>query len=138
MDRAPIHSAAARAGEMTTPPAVTLRSVRAAIRAAADPERAVGVARFFKTAPGQYGHGDKFLGIRVPELRRLVRAARGLPTADVLTLLESPWHEERLVALLLLVERHERGDDRLKSTIHRAYLAHRGRVNNWDLVDASA
>jgi 3-methyladenine DNA glycosylase AlkD len=117
---------------------VALRNIRASIQALADPERAKGVARFFKTGPGDYGEGDRFRGIRVPDLRRLARANRDLPLADVLALLHSKWHEERLVALLILVDAHERGTSALQLKIHRAYLANTAYVNNWDLVDASA
>ena len=115
-----------------------LREVRAALRAAADPERAIGVARFFKTGKGEYGEGDRFLGIYVPKLRAIARAARDLPHEERLKLLASPWHEERAVALMLMVEAHERADDRGKTMLHRAYLANTAFVNNWDLVDMSA
>ena len=116
----------------------SLRAIRASLRDAADPERAAGTARFFKTAPGQYGAGDKFLGISVPVQRKIARANRGLPTADIIELLHSAWHEERLVALLMLVDAHARAapDARLES--HRSYLANTDFVNNWDLVDTSA
>jgi 3-methyladenine DNA glycosylase AlkD len=112
--------------------------VRAAMRALADPERAVNSARFFKTGPGQYGEGDRFMGITVPEVRKVARAYAALPLAECVALLESPWHEERLVALLILVAAHERGTTAEREAIHRAYLAHTDRVNNWDLVDTSA
>ena len=108
------------------------------MKAAADPERAIGVAGFFKTGPGDYGEGDRFLGIRVPDLRRIVRAHRGLPREDVFELLRSAWHEERLVALMLLVDAHERGTPTVRKALHRDYLANTAFVNNWDLVDTSA
>ena len=116
----------------------SLRTVRRDLRVEADPEDAVHLQRFFKTGPGQYGAGDRFLGIRVPALRRLVRAHCELPLPDVLVLLQSKWHEERLLALLLLVDRYRRSDDDAKQTIHDAYLANTRYINNWDLVDASA
>lgn len=78
------------------------------MKSAADPARAIGTAGFFKTGPGEYGEGDKFLGITVPEARRIARAHRDLQAADRLTLLHSPWHEERAVALMLLVDAHAR------------------------------
>jgi len=112
--------------------------IRDAIRTAADPVRAEGAARFFKTAPGQYGAGDKFLGITVPVLRKIARANRGLSTAEVLKLLRSPWHEERLVALLILVDAHRHAEPKRRLELHRAYLANTEYVNNWDLVDTSA
>jgi 3-methyladenine DNA glycosylase AlkD len=115
-----------------------LSALRAEIRALADPVRAIGVARFFKTGPGQYGEGDRFLGIRVPDLRRVARTYRDLPSDEALRLLSSAWHEERLVALIILVAAHERGTRAERQRIHRAYLANTAYVNNWDLVDSSA
>ena len=108
------------------------------MKSAADPARAIGTAGFFKTGPGEYGEGDKFLGITVPALRRIARAHRELEAADRLTLLRSPWHEERAIALMLLVDAHERASAREKTALHREYLAHTQWINNWDLVDASA
>jgi 3-methyladenine DNA glycosylase AlkD len=115
-----------------------LREVRATLRAAADPERAIGVARFFKTGKGDYGEGDRFLGINVPTLRAIVGKARDLSHEDTLKLLASPWHEERAVALMLMVDAHERATERGKAALHRDYLANTAFVNNWDLVDLSA
>lgn len=116
-----------------------LGRLREEVQRLADPARAEGVSRFFKTAAGEYGEGDQFLGLRVPQLRRLVKFYRALPRADVLELLKSPWHEERLLALMILVEQYGRAkgeDERVE--IHRCYLAHRSFINNWDLVDSSA
>jgi 3-methyladenine DNA glycosylase AlkD len=94
--------------------------------------------RFFKTGPGEYGAGDRFRGIRVPVLRRLTRTFAPLPLPEVLRLLASRHHEDRLLALLLLVRQFERAreDDRRK--IVDAYLRHTRHINNWDLVDLSA
>ncbi|HEX4683823.1 MAG TPA: DNA alkylation repair protein [Gemmatimonadaceae bacterium] len=116
----------------------TLRSIRASIHAQADRERAVGVARFFKTGPGEYGEGDEFLGLTVAEMRRVVRTHRDLARDDMIALLQSRWHEERAVALLLMVHAHERSTPAERKRLHRAYLANTARVNNWDLVDLSA
>lgn len=116
----------------------TLAAFRREIAAAGDPARAAGVARFFKTGKGEYGEGDKFLGITVPQLRVLARSGRGLSLENTLRLLRSPWHEERAVALMLLVDAHDRGSPAERRAIHRAYLANTKYVNNWDLVDMSA
>jgi 3-methyladenine DNA glycosylase AlkD len=116
----------------------TLGTLRRELRAQADPNDAVNLQRFFKTGPGQYGEGDRFLGLRVPALRRFARAYRDLPAADALTLLESRWHEERLLALLLLVDRYRRGQPDEKQRLYDAYLGHTRHINNWDLVDLSA
>jgi 3-methyladenine DNA glycosylase AlkD len=94
--------------------------------------------RFFKTAPGQYGAGDKFLGIKVPVLRRMSRqvAAAGLPVVQ--SLLKSAWHEARLLALFALVQLFERGDEAMRARIFKLYLANTRFINNWDMVDSSA
>ncbi len=112
--------------------------LRARIEASTDPERAAHSARFFKTGPGQYGCGDRFRGIRVPLLRRLAREFSALDLADCTTLLHSAWHEDRLLALLILVEHYRRGSPEKREVIHRLYLDNIGQINNWDLVDTSA
>jgi len=112
--------------------------VRRALDALRDPEVAAQSHRYFKTGPGEYGEGDRFLGIRVPPIRALARSHRTLPLEAVLEHLRSPWHEERLLALLILVEQHRRGDAEARERIHRTYLEHTRFVNNWDLVDTSA
>jgi 3-methyladenine DNA glycosylase AlkD len=112
--------------------------IREELYALADPADAVHLQRFFKTAPGEYGAGDKFLGLRVPALRKLVRDYRQLDDSHALEMLASSWHEERLLALMLLVEGYGRGDESRRERIHRAYLDHTRFINNWDLVDASA
>ena len=112
--------------------------IRKEIRALGSPERAKSSLRFFRTGPGEYGEGDKFLGLTVPEMRAIARRYRTLDHDEVVELLQSPWHEERLVALVLLVDAYKRGDKLERDRIHRAYLANTRRINNWDLVDSSA
>ena len=119
-------------------PSPTLAALRADLHELADPEGGEHSQRFFKTGPGQYGEGDKFLGLTVPEMRGLARKYRDIDDAATLELLASSWHEERLVALILLVEGYGRGDEARRKRIHRAYLANTRHINNWDLVDASA
>src|SRR5690242_3371409 len=116
----------------------TLPAVERELRALADPGDAEHLQRFFKTGKGEYGEGDRFLGIRVPQLRSLARRFRELPHEQVLNLLRSRWHEQRLLALLLMVDQYQRGTDAERETIHRAYLHHTEYINNWDLVDSSA
>jgi 3-methyladenine DNA glycosylase AlkD len=94
--------------------------------------------RYFKTGPGQYGEGDRFLGVTVPQTRRVVREFRELPLAEVAALLRSPWHEVRLCALLLLVRRFERGDAAERRAIFALYLGSTAHIDSWDLVDLSA
>jgi 3-methyladenine DNA glycosylase AlkD len=117
---------------------LTLAALRSELHGLGSPERAVHSLRFFKTGPGDYGEGDKFLGLTVPEMRGLARKYRHLDDRVALQLLASPWHEERLVALIMLVEGYDRGDEKRRNAIHRAYLANSRYINNWDLVDASA
>ena len=118
--------------------ALTLTQVERELRALRNPTDAAFLQRFFKTAAGQYGEGDRFLGIRVPRLRSLARRFRELSHEQVLRLLRSPWHEQRLLALLLLVEQYRRGTDAERESIYQAYLTHTEYINNWDLVDSSA
>lgn len=117
---------------------MTLAALRKELRAAANPEQALVARSFFKTARGQYGEGDEFLGIRVPVLRRLVRKYEALSLGDIEKLLDSRWHEERIAGLLILVRRHERGDEAEREAIYALYFRKLDRVNNWDLVDCSA
>ncbi len=115
-----------------------LRSVRRDLRAVSSARRAAVNRWFFKTGPGDYGEGDRFLGIAVPDLRRVARAHADLPRNDVLRLLRSKWHEERLLALVILVRQYARADERGRRAIHRLYLGNTRWINSWDLVDASA
>jgi hypothetical protein len=115
-----------------------LAALRREIRALGSPERAKNSLRFFRTGPGEYGEGDKFFGLTVPEMRAIAKRYRDLDHEDVLRLLQSEWHEDRVVALLLLVDGYKRGDDTRRRKIHRAYLGNTHRINNWDLVDMSA
>jgi 3-methyladenine DNA glycosylase AlkD len=112
--------------------------IRRDIRKVASPQRAEISQWFFKTGKGEYGEGDRFLGVTVPALRKLAREYQDLPLKDVVPILRSPWHEERLLALLILVGRHARGDERTRRLVHRLYLTHIRSINNWDLVDLSA
>ncbi len=125
--------------ERVSPPEIpTAAKVRAALQALQDPERALGSARFFKTGKGQYGEGDRFLGITVPAQRVVARAHRGMLLAEIEALLASPIHEERLTALLILVNAYAKGDEATKKACFDLYLRNLAWVNNWDLVDSSA
>lgn len=116
----------------------TAADVQAALRTHADGDRAAHAQRFFKTGPGEYGEGDVFAGITMPDVRRAARAFRDLPLGESRALLASPVHEDRMAALVILVGQHRRGDAAARAAIHAAYLASTGRVNSWDLVDVSA
>jgi 3-methyladenine DNA glycosylase AlkD len=118
--------------------AVSARVIERRLVAAARPSRGRALERFFKTAPGEYGEGDRFLGWTVPEVRRVAREYRDLPLGEIERLLESPWHEVRLLALIILVGRYERSAPADQRQIVRLYLRRTDRINNWDLVDVSA
>lgn len=118
---------------------ITAEKMERALLAAGNPERAAGMRRFFKTGAGEYGEGDRFLGLPNPAVRGFVRRfAAGTDIAEAERLLESPWHEIRLLGGLLLVERYNRGDDAEKGRAVAAYLHNAERFNNWDLVDLTA
>jgi 3-methyladenine DNA glycosylase AlkD len=117
---------------------MTAQKIQKHLRQFASKEKARLLRGFFKTGPGQYGEGDKFLGVMVPNIRRMVKVFADAPLAEVLKLLRSPFHEERVLALLLLVHKFERGDDDLRKRIYTLYLKNTKYINNWDLVDLSA
>lgn len=116
----------------------SLGDLRLELKKKSDPQKADVLQRFFKTGPGEYGEGDRFLGIVVPELRKLIRSCLSLPLAQSEKLLHSPWHEERLFALLLWGAQYARAENAGRRAIYRAYVRNFSRINNWDLVDLSA
>ncbi|MFZ5451242.1 MAG: DNA alkylation repair protein [Thermodesulfobacteriota bacterium] len=103
-----------------------------------DASRVEILQRFFKTEPGEYAAGDRFRGLRVPVLRGLAKKYQGLSLTEAEGLLKSPWHEDRLLALFILIRHYYGGGQAFKEEIHRLYLQNTRWVNNWDLVDASA
>jgi 3-methyladenine DNA glycosylase AlkD len=114
------------------------RTISKNLKSLGSREQAEVSRRFFKTGPGEYGEGDVFLGIKVPVLRQLAKEFVDLPLNEVNKLLTSRIHEERLLALLMLVRRFERGEDSIRQQIFDLYLNNTSTVNNWDLVDSSA
>lgn len=136
---------------------MNVASVSKALRQVATAERAKASRWFFKTGPGQYGEGDQFLGVTVPEQRKIARNFKDLPLKEVKKLITSPWHEERLTGLFILVARYQKGTEVERKHIYELYLSQSGPVgfglvrgpqkipsgifwgiNNWDLVDSSA
>jgi 3-methyladenine DNA glycosylase AlkD len=117
---------------------MTAREIERELKELGDPEDARFLQGYFKTGPGQYGEGDRFLGIRAPVLRALARRHDGLSLRACRSLLHSRYHEARLLALLILVRKYEHGDGALRDAVHRLYLDNTERVNNWDLVGVSA
>lgn len=116
----------------------TAAEVQRHLKTLASPVVAKQLAGYFKTGPGDYGEGDIFIGIRVPVLRQAAKQYRNLPVPEITKLLRSKIHEERLLALMVLVARFEKGDSLARKEIYDLYLANTEFVNNWDLVDSSA
>lgn len=115
-----------------------LSSLQSELHAQSDPDRAKHLQRFFKTGKGEYAEGDLMLGITVPEQRKLAKKYKDISLTDITKLLRSKWHEERLTALLILVQQFQAGSDEKKEKIFKLYVANTRFINNWDLVDTSA
>jgi 3-methyladenine DNA glycosylase AlkD len=116
----------------------TVGQVKKDLAALADSERAANLAWFFKTGKGDYGEGDRFLGITVPLQRKVAARHRNLALSGVAALLDSRFHEHRFVALVILSAQFKTAATAERENIVRFYLNHTERINNWDLVDASA
>lgn len=116
-----------------------LEQLQQILKAKADPENARLMTRFFKTEPGEYAEGDRFMGIKVPILRKLAKSYSHLSFADLYQVIASPYHEQRLIALFILLEKYKRTDRvTQKDAIYKFYVVAMEFVNNWDLVDVSA
>lgn len=113
------------------------QEIQSKLAALGNDDEARFATRFFKTGPGEYGEGDHFRGIRVPVLRALARELKAVNAEDATTLLQSDWHEDRLLALYLWTGIFKR-EPAQREAIYRAYLSNTNRINNWDLVDSSA
>jgi 3-methyladenine DNA glycosylase AlkD len=116
----------------------SLTELKTKIRLLADKEVAETMRWFFKTGKGDYGEGDKFVGLKVPTQRKLAKEYYDLTLPDVSRLLKSPIHEERLISLFILVDKYQKADDKARTQIFNFYLKNRKGINNWDLVDLSA
>jgi 3-methyladenine DNA glycosylase AlkD len=112
--------------------------VIAALKELSDKAKAKFLLGFFKCGPGEYGQGDHFLGVTVPQSRKVALAFRDLPVNEIGTLLNSKWHEARLTGLLILVRRYSTADTKEKEKLYKFYVSNFDCVNNWDLVDTSA
>lgn len=101
-------------------------------------EKAKFFPKFFKTAKGEYAEGDKFIGITVPQVRKLAKEYKSIEQKNLLNLLQSPWHELRLMALFILIQSFEKGNEKTKQKIYNLYKKNYKFIDNWDLVDTSA
>jgi 3-methyladenine DNA glycosylase AlkD len=117
---------------------LTAPAVSRKLRSQARPGSVAILQRFFKTGPGEYGEGDRFIGVTLPVIRAVARECRGTPIDELRKLLRSPVHEERTLALLMLVDAFKSGDEPARRRIYDLYLANTRFINNWDLVDCSS
>jgi len=117
---------------------MALLKIQKLIRALADDDKKESQKRFFKMGPGDYGFGDQFLGVGAPKLRQIARAHQDSSYATIKQLIYSVYHEERLLAVLILVVKYQMATNIEKVKVYEFYLKHAKKVNNWDLVDASA
>ena len=122
-----------RSSRITGTPAMTAAFILSELQSVGTPEKAVHLSRFFKTGPGQYGEGDQFLGVVVPQTRSIAKANKATPFDELQLLLDSPWHEARLCALLIwsIVPGSEAMPEE-REAIFRFYLKNMRRCNNWD------
>ncbi|MCY1080981.1 DNA alkylation repair protein [Archangium lansingense] len=120
---------------MSTP---SIKAIRDELAQAADPEKAAFYPKFFKTGPGEYAEGDVFLGVTVPEQRKIARRHKALPLDQLSELLRSKVHEHRLTGFLILVAQFERADEAGRSQLFAYCREHLAGLNNWDLVDTVA
>ena len=117
---------------------MTIQQIKKRLKQLANKEKAEILQRFFKTGPGEYGEGDVFIGVKVPDLRKVAKDFHDIAIKDVIILLESAIHEERLLALLILVSKYVKGNETAKKEIYKLYLNKTKYINNWDLVDVTA
>ncbi len=115
-----------------------LEDIRKELEGLSDKEYAARLQKYFKTGKGEYGQGDRFLGIRVPQVRIVAKRYRNLSINQASKLIKSAFHEERLLSLFVLVNFFRRADDADKKKIYDLYLKNTNFINNWDLVDVSA
>lgn len=112
--------------------------IRRELHRQADAGNARNLQRYFKTGPGDYGEGDRFIGVVVPKVRRIAQTYREADFATLRALIRSPIHEERLLALIILTLQAKKADPQRLAGLVRFYLQHLKHINNWDLVDVSA
>jgi 3-methyladenine DNA glycosylase AlkD len=116
---------------------MTAQGIQKQLDTFSNTEKREFLPHFFKTGKGQYGEGDKFLGVMVPEIRKVAKTNKSLVFAEIEKLLNNEYHECRVCALFILIEQFKRGNEEVKKNIFDFYLASTNRINNWDLVDLS-
>lgn len=116
----------------------TAAQYKDALRTVMQPEKKKVLSGFFKSGKGEYGEGDIFIGVTVPDNRTIAKSFREMPLSEIELLLHDPIHECRLGALLCLIEKYKKADEPLREEIYRLYTTNTAYINNWDLVDLSA
>lgn len=117
---------------------LTLNNLKKQLRLKANPEKAEILQRFFKTGPGQYGEGDIFISVKVPEIRKVAKEYKEIDFKSIEKLLHSKIHEERLISLFILVHKFQKSNEQGRGKIFNLYLKNTKHINNWDLVDLSS
>ncbi len=117
---------------------MTAEKIKKELKKLTNPKKAITLARFFKTGKGEYSEGDLFLGITVPEQRKIAIKNKNIKLNELKKLIKSKFHEERLTALLILVVKFQKKDPKEQEKIYNFYLKYTKLINNWDLVDLSA
>jgi len=117
---------------------MSLKGIKEELRKLSNPKKVVILQRFFKTGPGEYAQGDKFLGLTVPQIRKISKQYSGMDIDDAANLLRSGYHEERLAALFIMVSQFKKGDGKSKEKIFKVYASNTKYINNWDLIDLTA
>ena len=107
------------------------------LQALSDAEKREIFPKFFKAGKGEYGEGDRFLGVTVPNVRAIAKQHKDIALAEIQELIQSEWHEVRLCALIIMVEKSKKKDEALRKELFDLYLSQTKRINNWDLVDLS-
>lgn len=107
------------------------------LQALSDAEKREIFPRFFKAGKGEYGEGDRFLGVTVPNIRAIAKLHKDISIEEIRELIQSEWHEVRLCALIIMVEKSKKKDEALRKELFNLYLSQTERINNWDLVDLS-
>ena len=115
-----------------------IKNIREEFKKLSNQEHAARLQKYFKTGKGEYGEGDKFLGLRVPVIRKIAKKYSAISLSEASEFLKSPFHEERLFALFILIDLFRRADEEDKKKIYDLYLKNTNYINSWDLVDASA
>ncbi len=115
----------------------TAADITAALKKVSTVDRARANEWFFKTGPGEYGEGDQFMGVTMPNIRGVIANYRGIKLSEVKKLINSPIHEKRMAGLLILVDKYKSGDEPTKKKVYDYYMDNLDSVNNWDLVDVT-